>query len=518
MAASREMVVRAFASCLAVLLVTALLAMLPTKALADEALMPTAQDDMGVDYEDAETGAQNLQGDEADPTVSANPVGEEESRGELTKELDEYLSGNFDASGLPGLAVAVVTSSGVRYLSTYGDCTSADQTFIIGSLSKSFTAVCVMQLVEQGAIDLDAPAALYAPSYGVPDVVTVRDLLNQTSGFGYFQSLTEATVGETLGSFSYSNANYDLLGRIVENVSGETYADYLRTNVFDLLGMDDASIDGVEEGRAPEAAGHRNWFGLSVEDGFVHELGDDAWGGPSSGYVRASVSDMAAYLGMYLNSGEGVLKPRSVHQMIFARVPDIDGDAFYGMGWSSFTWDDGELVLAHSGQVENYVADMIIIPDRNIGIVLLADADDELGGNEAFYQMADDVVALSIGGDAIGVDASDSVGSHVGYDLAYLLAIVAAGMPILLRKRWSAKWLGTERPGAVMWAMVVFEHLFTPLLVWSLVGETGMRWQDFCDFQPDQAFVVSVVMALLLAGGVMKMVAWARWRRDARGR
>jgi len=515
MAASRVRAVRTLASCLAVLLATTFLVTAPTKALADEALMPTAQDGMGIDYEDTETGAQNLQGDEADPTISANPVGEEESRVELTRELDAYLSENFDTSGLPGLAVAVVTSDGVRYLSTQGDCTSADQTFIIGSLSKSFTAVCVMQLVEQGAIDLDAPAALYAPGYGVPSVVTVRDLLNQTSGFGYFQPLADATVGETLGSFSYSNANYDLLGRIVENVSGETYADYLRTNVFDPLGMDDASIDGVEEGRAPKAVGHRNWFGLSVEDGFVHELGDDAWGGPSSGYVRASISDMATYLEMYLNSGEGVLDPQGVHQMIFDRVPDIDGDASYGMGWSSFTWDDGELVLAHSGQVENYVADMVIIPDRDIGIVLLADADDELGGNEAFYQMADDVVALSIGGDATGVDASDSVGSHVGYDLAYLLAIVAAGMPILLRRRWSAKWLGTERPAAVMWAMVAFEHLFTPLLVWSLVSETGMRWQDYCDFQPDQAFVVAAVMALLLAGGIVKLAAWVRWRRGA---
>ena len=334
--------------------------------------------------------------------------------------------------------------------------------------------------------------------------------------FGYFQSLADVTVGETLGSFSYSNANCDLLGRIVEKVSGETYADYLRTNVFDSLGMGDASIDGVGAGCAPEAIGYRNWFGLNVADGFTHELGDNAWGGPSSGYVRASISDMAAYLRMYLNSGAGVLEPQSVHQMIFDRVPDIDGDAFYGMGWSSFTWDDGELVLAHSGQVENYVADMIIIPDRDIGIVLLANADDELGGNEAFYQMADDVVALSIGGDASGVDASDSVASHVGYDLAYLLAVVAAVMPILLRRRWSAKWLGTDRPAAVMWAMVAFEHVFTPLLVWSLVCETGMRWQDFCDFYPDQALVVTVVMALLVVGGIVKMVTWARWRRGMR--
>jgi len=113
------------------------------------------------------------------------------------------------------------------------------------------------------------------------------------------------------------------------------------------------------------------------------------------------------------------------------------------------------------------------------------------------------------------VDASDSVGSHVGYDLAYLLAIVAAGMPILLRRRCPPKWLGTERPAAVMWAMFAFEHLFTPLLVWSLVSETGMRWQDYCDFQPDQAFVVAAVMALLLAGGIVKLAAWVRWRRGA---
>ena len=100
------------------------------------------------------------------------------------------------------------------------------------------------------------------------------------------------------------------------------------------------------------------------------------------------------------------------------------------------------------------------------------------------------------------------------YDYVYTsgksenLAFVLNNMPILLRRRWSAKWLGTERPAAVMWAMVAFEHLFTPLLVWSLVSETGMRWQDYCDFQPDQAFVVAAVMALLLAGGIVKLAAW----------
>ncbi|MFQ9179417.1 MAG: serine hydrolase domain-containing protein [Eggerthella lenta] len=75
------------------------------------------------------------------------------------------------------LAVAVVDAGGVRYLRTFGDCPDADAPFVVGSLSKSFTAVAVMQLVEQGAVDLDAPASRYAPGYDVPDEVTVRSLL-----------------------------------------------------------------------------------------------------------------------------------------------------------------------------------------------------------------------------------------------------------------------------------------------------------------------------------------------------
>ena len=73
-------------------------------------------------------------------------------------------------------------------------------------------------------MDLDAPASRYAPGYDVPGEVTVRSLLNQTSGFGAYDSLAEAAdgeLGETFGAFSYANANYDLLGRVVEGASGE---------------------------------------------------------------------------------------------------------------------------------------------------------------------------------------------------------------------------------------------------------------------------------------------------------
>ena len=151
---------------------------------------------------------------------------------ELSAALDSYLSRNVGRAHEPGVAVAVVTSQGVAYIRTFGTCESAGDAFYIGSLSKSMCAVAIMQLVEQGKIDLDAPASDYAPEYLISPEVSVRMLLNQTSGFGYYESLNEATVGDSFGEFSYANANYDLLGRIVEHVSGESYSEYMAKHVF----------------------------------------------------------------------------------------------------------------------------------------------------------------------------------------------------------------------------------------------------------------------------------------------
>lgn len=109
--------------------------------------------------------------------------------------------------------------------------------------------------------------------------------------------------GGSYGQFSYANANYDLLGRIVESVSGESYASYLRANIFDVAGMDDASVDRAEDPRAAATPAHRDWFGIPVVDGFSHGEDDDEWGGQASGYVRASIRDMASYLRLYLNNG-----------------------------------------------------------------------------------------------------------------------------------------------------------------------------------------------------------------------
>ena len=465
-------------------------------AIADEALLP--------DDADAADSVQEI-----DPTLmGAAPVGREPDAEQLKVSVDAYLDNYFADSGIPGLAVAVVDSQGVRYERAMGDVDSTDDTFIIGSLSKSMTSAAVQQLVDKGLVDLDAPAALYAPELGVPDSVTVRSLLNQTSGFGYYESLDGAQVGEHAGEFSYANANYDLLGRIVEDVSGMGLGEYLRANVFGPLGMRDASLDG-EGPCAPAATGHRNWFGLAVADGFSHERGDDAWGGPASGYVRASIDDMASYLRMYLNSGGGVVTPAGIHRMVFDRVPDPGGDTFYGMGWSTYRWGDGEPVMSHDGDVENYVARMLIVPGRDLGVVLLADENDAVEGNSTFWQIGDDVVSLAVGGEAMGTDGAGARRTHALFDAAYLLAVAACAAPLLLRRRPRAC-DRFERRVRVAWG--IFLHGAAPAAILLYPLTFGMRLRDFAAFYPEQAVVGSVCAALLLVGGARRLRLCQRGR------
>ena len=476
---------------------------------------------------DAEASAADL--DEADE--GASPEGLEPTGDELAARMDAYLAANFPRAGAPGLAVAVVDAGGVRYLRTFGDCPDADAPFVVGSLSKSFTAVAVMQLVEQGAVDLDAPASRYAPGYDVPDEVTVRSLLNQTSGFGAYDSLAEAAdgeLGETFGAFSYANANYDLLGRVVEGASGEDYACYLDEHVLEPLGMASTTADPARAEALGMVPGHRDWFGLPVADGFRHAQGDGAWGGPASGYVASSVRDMASYLRMYLNGGMGdgarVLSADSVRRMFLDRVPDPEGDTYYGMGWTSFSWDDGELVLSHDGQVENYTASMCLLPERGIGIVALSDANDNAGGNIRFFDLVGGVVSVAIGGTGQPMDDAWTWAWRQRVDVLYASALLLAVSPLLLTGRWRRRLSAACRGGVapivrarslrMLLVRGVLLHVALPACILALPFVWGVPWRDLLTFSPDVSTVLLASAGLLVVAGAVRLAAAVTLRSD----
>jgi CubicO group peptidase (beta-lactamase class C family) len=176
--------------------------------------------------------------------------------------VDAFIEDAMRERNIPGAAIVVVRGDEILHVKGFGEAdgqgraVTPETPFRIGSSTKSFTALAVMQLVEEGKIDLEEPVQRYLPWFRLADEdasarITVANLLYQTSGIpseANAASLAdpklslEQNVRDLRGvapdrpvgsSFAYSNANYDVLGLIVEEVSGQSYADYVRRNILD---------------------------------------------------------------------------------------------------------------------------------------------------------------------------------------------------------------------------------------------------------------------------------------------
>ena len=215
--------------------------------------------------------------------------------------IDDYVASQMKQTHIPGLAIGIVKGNQTLYIKGYGDADTGRKVtgqtpFEIGSVSKSFTALAIMQLVEKGFINLHTPVDKYLPWFKVyyenkSATITVRQLLNQNSGVPtFFDNDTKADVSieqvskENLNnlklvnkpgtSFLYSNANYIILGEVVQAVSKQSYQDYVQKNILTPLEMKHSYMSKKEAQKYGLAAGYRTWFGLPVKSDLAYFIGN----------------------------------------------------------------------------------------------------------------------------------------------------------------------------------------------------------------------------------------------------
>ncbi|MFN2341007.1 MAG: serine hydrolase domain-containing protein, partial [Halanaerobium sp.] len=246
-------------------------------------------------------------------------------RSSLNSKFNEIIQQSIEKNRIPGLAISAVKNGEIVYSRGFNGSWSdskkeitSETPFYIGSISKSFTALAIMQLVEAGQIDLDSPVQNYLNDFrvdmaGFKEIITVRQLLHHQSGLTeeeYFNDLPddlsiEAGVEDLYGmslshnpgtSFSYFNPNYNMLGLIIEEVSGQSYKNYLSENILRPLEMNNTYLS--DEGAAKVISGHGAVFSIPVE----REEKYKNYALPA-GYIISTVDDMANYL-LYQLSGE----------------------------------------------------------------------------------------------------------------------------------------------------------------------------------------------------------------------
>ncbi len=337
-------------------------------------------------------------------------------------------------------------AAGVLSKATGVDAT-ADSVFQIGSITKLWTATLVMQLVDEGKLDLDVPVRTYLPEFKIGDeaaaaVITTRQLLTHTSGFegdiftdtGVGDDCVEKYLG-VLGEvpqlfpvgeqFSYNNAGFCVLGRLVEVLREKTYDDCLREYLFAPLGLTHAATDVYEAIMYRAAVGH-----IELEPGAGYQPAP-VWtfarsNAPAGSMLAMRPRDLLTFAAMHMNDGKAadgtqVLAPGTAATMHAKEVelPDLGlMGTSWGLGFERFDTADGA-IIGHDGSTIGQNAFLRIVPEAGVAVALLTNGGDIVSLYQELYGHVFDALtdthlpALPVpSADPPPVDASRYVGRY----------------------------------------------------------------------------------------------------------
>jgi len=418
--------------------------------------------------------------------------------------MDAYLQEEARKAHLPGMVVYIVDKEKTLLSKTYGNYGSIDECFIIGSNSKSFTAAAIMQLVEQGKVDLDKTINTYIPGAREGDRITVRQLLNHTSGISTYDTFENYKVSERQGESVYANVNYALLGRIIEEVSGDTYSEYMRKHFFEPLGMIHTftSLDAAKDHGMVD--GYRNYFGFMVKEEVAYpDQKINGWLSIPAGYILSSASDMVKYLRFYMDGGRDILKPESIQAMFNEKV-NLMPEMSYGFGWCILE-NLSEPVYYHNGLVENYISYMFILPQSQKAGVILINCNDYLGANGLIDGIFKGVLALLLGDEPQPLQADSYKTSHLVLNAIYLVIVLVGVLPLIFIGRWKKRLLKGRRR---VWGLVGFIilHILIPTLLLLVPTLVGVPMAVVKGFVPDLYLLLIGCSAVAYLSGMIKIV------------
>ena len=319
--------------------------------------------------------------------------------------LDTIIRNNLKQQRIPGAAVALVHEGRVIFSRCYGYADTGkkvpiteDTYFMVGSLTKSFTALAALKLIEQGKVDLHADIRKYIPDFSIKNLydgevpITVNHLLTHTSGLmiDYYAHLTgekkysNADLLSQLhneylcfkpGSASkYSNIGYRLLGMMIEQVTGERFESYLGKEVFEPLGLNKSSFGYTDDMALHMSKGHNGDTEITRVDN------EDK----SASGLFSTLKDMTVFLKFLsseaIPSTGGINHDNIIDSIIKNANPAIDtfydSKNIYSSGWylNSYQFQGVHTVLSSSGNINGFSTAMTYLPEERLGIVILTNS------------------------------------------------------------------------------------------------------------------------------------------------
>jgi CubicO group peptidase (beta-lactamase class C family) len=334
----------------------------------------------------------------------------------LKTELSDYIEKEMKSYNVVGLSIAlvddqdVIWSKGFGYADKANDLDASPKTiYRVGSVSKLFTSLAIMQLVEKNLLNIDDPINKYIPEFsiktrfvGMGDI-TPRNVMTHHAGLpsdiynGFFSEdpkpftsiigylNNEYTCSPPNFCFSYSNPGYSLLGCLVERVSGKSFIDYTKKYIFRPMGMKNSSFELTPEMEDLYAKGYLK--GIEYNEPGLRDL--------PAAFLHTNVLDLANFIKMTFNNGVSnenqVVLAETLKEMQSQQNKNTPLDMGLKMGLCWFLsdtdedWDYAGGIAEHGGDTYVYHASLMVLPKQKIGVVVLTNSDsgNKIAGNIA---------------------------------------------------------------------------------------------------------------------------------------
>jgi CubicO group peptidase (beta-lactamase class C family) len=444
--------------------------------------------------------------------------------------IDQYLNDSLQKNHIPGIAIAVVERDKILYLKGYGIAdpsmrpVTPQTPFFLGSTSKSFTALAVLQLVEQGKLDLDAPVRKYLPWFSIrdgtggtnaSDRITLRQLLHHTGGIPnptgemalvhdnraadalekQVRSFSKTTLARPPGSgMEYANANYQIAGLVVQTVSGMSIEDYISAHIFHPLEMKHSHTFPESARRDGVATGYRYWFTRPMP----FQRQPYPRGCFPSGFMISSAEDLGHWLIAHMNEGryQGTTIVSS-NGMATLHRPDLMD---YAMGWVVHAG-----VLEHGGHLSGSGSHLYIDTAHRRGVAVLFNANhgERL---HPLYEIAPNIAEL-LAGRPLGKSSPDKPYQNKLIQSLALLAVIGFWFVWSLSRVW--RWSSRTRPaphGLYFWCFLVVPLLFEVAVASALYAAVPVKLPIALLHAPDLIMLIGVSGVLLVGWGIVRSV------------
>lgn len=330
--------------------------------------------------------------------LSAFPVDAEPNS--KVHNIEKYIEEQQKISQIPGISLVIVEKGQTVYQQGFGYANletkqpvTAETRFEIGSTTKAFTGLAILQLAKEGMLNRTDDVQSYIPWFklnynGKPQTITINQLLYHTSGIA-FQSIAhipesnqenalELTVRTLVGqeldrepgsSMQYATINYDVLGLIIEAVTEKPYDQYIKQKILEPIGMNDSLVGRHQVQSAEVATGYKL--------GFMQAQAYEApiyRGNVPAGYLISSTNDIAKWMNFQLGVGSDHETDQQIVQL--SHIPDssvepFDKDSYYGSGWVIHKKRDKTYIL-HEGANPNFTSYFILQPEEQVGVAILS--------------------------------------------------------------------------------------------------------------------------------------------------